>query len=209
MSKYCEKCGCYLPVGEETCPACGYNKKAERKPDKFLEATYKEINRMKNTNTFDNTSNSFIWKPEDCVNVANKPEIIKARIESEVNVYGKLHQCPYGWGCMVPACAKCKHCDVNTSPTLVDGETRYTFRCEKVSGRTLSFISSKDPRFDDEIPCPKFHMDNDCMNCDKVNYKFIEENNEDRQYYKNFLHVYTCPYMEKDKIVKKKIYKII
>ena len=57
MSKYCEKCGCYLPVGEETCPACGYNKKAERKPDKFLEATYKEIDRLGNTTTFNNISN--------------------------------------------------------------------------------------------------------------------------------------------------------
>ena len=84
MSKYCEKCGCYLPVGGEKCPACGYSKKTEIKHDKFLEATYKEINRMKNTNVFNNTSNSFIWKPEDYVNVANKPEVIKARIESQI-----------------------------------------------------------------------------------------------------------------------------
>ena len=84
MSKYCEKCGCYLPVGGEKCPACGYSKKTEIKHDKFLEATYKEINRMKNTNIFNNTSNSFVWKPEDYVNVANKPEVIKARIESQI-----------------------------------------------------------------------------------------------------------------------------
>lgn len=84
MSKYCEKCGCYLPVGGEKCPACGYSKKTEIKHDKFLEATYKEINRMKNTNVFNNTSNSFVWKPEDYVNVANKPEVIKARIESQI-----------------------------------------------------------------------------------------------------------------------------
>ena len=84
MSKYCEKCGCYLPVGKEKCPACGYNKKTEIKHDKFLEATYKEINRMNNTNVFNNTSNSFVWKPEDYVNVANKPEVIKARIESQI-----------------------------------------------------------------------------------------------------------------------------
>ena len=84
MSKYCEKCGCYLPVGGEKCPACGYSKKTEINHDKFLEATYKEINRMKNTNVFNNTSNSFVWKPEDYVNVANKPEVIKARIESQI-----------------------------------------------------------------------------------------------------------------------------
>ena len=84
MSKYCEKCGCYLPVGGEKCPACGYSKKTEIKHDKFLEATYKEINRMKNTNVFNNISNSFVWKPEDYVNVANKPEVIKARIESQI-----------------------------------------------------------------------------------------------------------------------------
>ena len=84
MSKYCEKCGCYLPVGGEKCPACGYSKETEIKHDKFLEATYKEINRMKNTNVFNNTSNSFVWKPEDYVNVANKPEVIKARIESQI-----------------------------------------------------------------------------------------------------------------------------
>ena len=84
MSKYYEKCGCYLPVGGEKCPACGYSKKTEIKHDKFLEATYKEINRMKNTNVFNNTSNSFVWKPEDYVNVANKPEVIKARIESQI-----------------------------------------------------------------------------------------------------------------------------
>ena len=84
MSKYCEKCGCYLPVGGEKCHACGYSKKTEIKHDKFLEATYKEINRMKNTNVFNNTSNSFVWKPEDYVNVANKPEVIKARIESQI-----------------------------------------------------------------------------------------------------------------------------
>ena len=84
MSKYCEKCGCYLPVGGEKCPACGYSKKTEIKHDKFLEATYKEINRMNNTNVFNNTSNSFVWKPEDYVNVANKPEVIKARIESQI-----------------------------------------------------------------------------------------------------------------------------
>ena len=84
MSKYCEKCGCYLPVGGEKCPACGYSKKTEIKHDKFLEATYKEINRIKNTNVFNNTSNSFVWKPEDYVNVANKPEVIKARIESQI-----------------------------------------------------------------------------------------------------------------------------
>ena len=84
MSKYCEKCGCYLPVGGEKCPACGYSKKTEIKHDKFLEATYKEINRMKNTNVFNNTSNSFVWKPEDYVNVANKPEVIKARVESQI-----------------------------------------------------------------------------------------------------------------------------
>ena len=84
MNKYCEKCGCYLPVGGEKCPACGYSKKTEIKHDKFLEATYKEINRMKNTNVFNNTSNSFVWKPEDYVNVANKPEVIKARIESQI-----------------------------------------------------------------------------------------------------------------------------
>ena len=84
MSKYCEKCGCYLPVGGEKCPACGYSKKTEIKHDKFLEATYKEINHMKNTNVFNNTSNSFVWKPEDYVNVANKPEVIKARIESQI-----------------------------------------------------------------------------------------------------------------------------
>ena len=84
MSKYCEKCGCYLPVDGEKCPACGYSKKTEIKHDKFLEATYKEINRMKNTNVFNNTSNSFVWKPEDYVNVANKPEVIKARIESQI-----------------------------------------------------------------------------------------------------------------------------
>lgn len=84
MSKYCEKCDCYLPVGGEKCPACGYSKKTEIKHDKFLEATYKEINRMKHTNVFNNTSNSFVWKPEDYVNVANKPEVIKARIESQI-----------------------------------------------------------------------------------------------------------------------------
>ena len=84
MSKCCEKCGCYLPVGGEKCPACGYSKKTEIKHDKFLEATYKEINRMNNTNVFNNTSNSFVWKPEDYVNVANKPEVIKARIESQI-----------------------------------------------------------------------------------------------------------------------------
>ena len=84
MSKCCEKCGCYLPVGGEKCPACGYSKKTEIKHDKFLEATYKEINRMKNTNVFNNTSNSFVWRPEDYVNVANKPEVIKARIESQI-----------------------------------------------------------------------------------------------------------------------------
>ena len=84
MSKCCEKCGCYLPVGGEKCPACGYSKKTEIKHDKFLEAPYKEINRMKNTNVFNNTSNSFVWKPEDYVNVANKPEVIKARIESQI-----------------------------------------------------------------------------------------------------------------------------
>ena len=84
MNKYCKKCGCYLPVGGEKCPACGYSKKTEIKHDKFLEATYKEINRMKNTNVFNNTSNSFVWKPEDYVNVANKPEVIKARIESQI-----------------------------------------------------------------------------------------------------------------------------
>ena len=84
MSKYCEKCSRYLPVGGEKCPACGYSKKTEIKHDKFLEATYKEINRMKNTNVFNNTSNSFVWKPEDYVNVANKPEVIKARIESQI-----------------------------------------------------------------------------------------------------------------------------
>lgn len=84
MSKYCEKCGCYLPVGGEKCLAYGYSKKTEIKHDKFLEATYKEINRMKNTNVFNNTSNSFVWKPEDYVNVANKPEVIKARIESQI-----------------------------------------------------------------------------------------------------------------------------
>ena len=84
MSKCCEKCGCYLPVGGEECPACGYSKKTEIKHDKFLEANYKEINRMKNTNVFNNTSNSFVWKPEDYVNVANKPEVIKARIESQI-----------------------------------------------------------------------------------------------------------------------------
>ena len=84
MSKYCEKCGCYLPVGGEKCPACGYSKKTEIKHDKFLEATYKEINHMKNTNVFNNTSNSFVWKPEDYVNVANKPEVIKARVESQI-----------------------------------------------------------------------------------------------------------------------------
>ena len=84
MSKYCEKCGCYLPIGGEKCPACGYSKKTEIKHDKFLEATYKEINRMKNTNVFNNTSNSFAWKPEDYINVANKPEVVKARIESQI-----------------------------------------------------------------------------------------------------------------------------
>ena len=84
MSKYFEKCGCYLPVGGEKCPACGYSKKTEIKHDKFLEAIQKEINRMKNTNVFNNTSNSFVWKPEDYVNVANKPEVIKARIESQI-----------------------------------------------------------------------------------------------------------------------------
>ena len=84
MNKYCEKCGCYFPTVEEKCPACGYSKKTEIKHDKFLEATYKEINRMKNTNVFNNTSNSFVWKPEDYVNVANKPEVIKARIESQI-----------------------------------------------------------------------------------------------------------------------------
>lgn len=25
MNKYCEKCGCYLPIGEERCPACGHS----------------------------------------------------------------------------------------------------------------------------------------------------------------------------------------
>lgn len=209
MSKYCEKCGCYLPIGEEKCPACGYSKETEIKHDKFLEATYKEINRLKNTNVFDNTSNSFIWRPEDCVNVANKPEVIKARLESEVNVYGKLHQCLYGWGCMVPACAKCKYCDVNTSSTLADGETRYTFRCEKVSGRTWSFISSKDPRFDNEIPCPKFHMDNDCSYCPIANCEIKETSDSDREHFKNFTKTYTCPYMENENIVKKVIYKCI
>ena len=43
MSKYCEKCGCYLPVCGEKCPACGYNKETEIKHDKFLEATYMDI----------------------------------------------------------------------------------------------------------------------------------------------------------------------
>ena len=187
MNKYCEKCGCYLPIGEEKCPACGYSE----------------------PRTFDNASNSFVWKPEDYINVANKPEVVKARFKSEVTVYGKLHQCPYGWGCMVPACAKCKYCDVNASPTLADGETRYTFYCREMTGRTWAFISSKDPRYDDEIPCPKFHMDNDCVNCDKVKCEFIEENNKDRQYYKNFIHVYTCPHMEKENMIKKVIYKCV
>lgn len=209
MSKYCEKCGCYLPIGEEKCPACGYNKKAERKPDRFLEATYKEIDRLGQARIFDSASNSFIYKPEDCVNVANKPEVIKARIESEVNVYGKLHQCPYGWGCMVPACAKCNYCDVNASPTLVDNETRYTFRCEKVSGRTWSFVSSKDPRFDDEVPCPKFHMDNDCSYCPIAHCEIAETDDGDRNHYKNFTKTYTCPHMENENIVKKVICRCI
>lgn len=113
MSKYCEKCGCYLPVGEEKCPACGYSKEPEIKHDKFLESTYKEIDRMKNANIFNNTSNSFIWKPEDCVNVANKPAVIKARIESQINTYpsaygscAKLH--------MDNGCAYCEyaHCEI-------------------------------------------------------------------------------------------------
>ena len=203
MSKYCEKCGCYLPIGEEKCPACGYNPNAEKTEyGKFLDLMYDEV--KKNT-----CSNSFVWKPEDCVNVANKPEVIKARLESEVNVYGKLHQCLYGWGCMVPACAKCKHCDVNTSPTLTDGETRYTFRCEKVSGRTWSFISSKDPRFDNEIPCPKFHMDNDCSYCPIANCEIKETSDEDREHFKNFTKTYTCPYMENENIIKKVVYKCI
>lgn len=187
MNKYCEKCGCYLPVGEDKRPACGHSE----------------------LRTFDNAFNSFVWKPENYINVANKPEVVKARFESEVNVYGKLHQCPYGWGCMVPACAKCKYCDVNASPTLADGETRYTFYCREMTGRTWAFISSKDPRYDDEVPCPKFHMDNDCVNCDKVKCEFIEESNESEQYYKNFIHVHTCPYMENENIVKKVIYRCL
>lgn len=85
MSKYCEKCGCYLPVGEEKCPACGYNPNAEKTEyGKFLDLMYDEV--KKNT-----CSNSFIWKPEDYVNVANKPEVIKARIESQINTYPSVY----------------------------------------------------------------------------------------------------------------------
>lgn len=194
MSKYCEKCSCYLPVGEETCPACGYNPNAKE-----------YNNNVPRARVFDNASNSFVYKPEDYVNVANKPEVVKARIESEVNVYGKLHQCPYGWGCMVPACAKCKYCDVNASPTLTGGEMRYIYRCREMTGRTWTFVSSKDPRYDPEISCPKFHMNNDCIDCDEVKCELFDTSEEDKRYYINFMKVYTCPYMEKDKIIKKVI----
>lgn len=111
MSKYCEKCGCYLPVGEEKCPACGYNPNAEKTEyTNFLGFMYDEIKKRR---TFDDASNSFIWKPEDCVNVANKPEVIKARIESQINTYpsaygscAKLH--------MGNGCAYCEyaHCEI-------------------------------------------------------------------------------------------------
>lgn len=42
---------------------------------------------MKNTSVFNNTSNSYTWKPEDYINVANKPEVINARIGSQINAY--------------------------------------------------------------------------------------------------------------------------
>lgn len=68
---------------------------------------------MKNTNIFDNASNSFIQKPEDYINVANKPEVVKARIESQINTYSsacgscaKLH--------MDNGCSYCEyaHCEI-------------------------------------------------------------------------------------------------
>lgn len=133
MSKYCEKCGCYLPVGEEKCPACGYSKKTEIKHDKFLEATYKEINRMKNTNVFNNTSNSFVWKPEDYINVANKPEVVKARIESQINAYSsycgscaKLHM---DNGCSYCEYANCEITEASDSDREYFKNFTKTYTC--------------------------------------------------------------------------------
>lgn len=68
---------------------------------------------MKNTNVFNNTSNSFAWKPEDYINVANNPEVVKAQIESQINAYSsycgfcaKLH--------MDNGCSYCEyaHCEI-------------------------------------------------------------------------------------------------
>ena len=42
MSKCCEKCGCYLPVGEEKCPACGYSKETEIKHEMDVNENLKE-----------------------------------------------------------------------------------------------------------------------------------------------------------------------
>ena len=42
MSKYCEKCGCYLPVGKEKCPACGYSKETEIKHEMDVNENLKE-----------------------------------------------------------------------------------------------------------------------------------------------------------------------
>lgn len=197
MSKYCEKCGCYLPVGEDKCPACGYNPNAKE-----------YYNNLPRVRMWDNASQTLIWKPEDCVNVANKPEVIKAKIESEINYCNPGANCPYGWTCMVPACAKCQYCDVNVSPTLTDGEMRYNYRCRE-NGRTWSFVDRKDPRYNPEISCPKFHMDNDCCYCDVAHCEMIETSDKDRTSYKNFTKTYTCPYMENENIVKKVIYRCV
>ena len=42
MSKCCEKCGCYFPVGEEKCPACGYSKETEIKHEMDVNENLKE-----------------------------------------------------------------------------------------------------------------------------------------------------------------------
>lgn len=188
MSKYCEKCGCYLPVGEEECPACGYGKKVR---------------------IFDNT-NSFVWKPEDCVNVANKPEVVKARIESQINAYDpNPKSCPYGWNQMIPSCAKCKYGRLRNVEPQIDGTTWYHLYCEQNAKFEYHYNSKTNPCFDSEIPCPKFHMDNDCSYCPIAHCEIRETDNGDRSHYKNFTKIYTCPHMESENVVKKVVLRFV
>lgn len=90
---------------------------------------------------YNNTSNSFIWKPEDYINVANKPEVVKARIKSQINTYpracgscAKLH--------MDNDCSYCEYAHCEIVETSDSGKEHFknftkTYTCPYLKGENI------------------------------------------------------------------------